>query len=96
MSLDDQADEVRVPGVEAGLISGFPGRKSNDQRMPSGRANARSLPPKTQILLQTDGQHDAGDRAVKSGGLATAASNFFSSISERTAAGSARRLTSNP
>jgi hypothetical protein len=43
-------DEVRAPGFAAGLIPNVrSGRKSKDQRIPSGHAIARTLPPNSRI-----------------------------------------------
>jgi len=49
-------DEVRAPGFDAGLTPReIRGGKSKDQRIPSGHAIARSLPPISRVLLQDAG-----------------------------------------
>jgi hypothetical protein len=59
-------DEVRAPGFAAGLIPGAcPGRKSKDQRIPSGHAIARTLPRNSRIHPAFPPEKIPGNRGIR-------------------------------
>ena len=64
-------DEARAPGFTAGLIpDARSGRKSKDQRIPSGHAIARILPPTAGTLLHFRRKKARATGNHKTGGLA--------------------------
>jgi hypothetical protein len=65
-------DEARAPGFTTGLILDAPsGRKSTDQRIPSGHAIARILPPFAGwFLRKSPDQRFPGNRKENSGDVA--------------------------
>jgi hypothetical protein len=74
MDRQPPVDEVRAPGFIAGLIPGArPGRKSKDQRIPSGHAIARTLPQTAGSLLHFRRKKPRATGSHKAGGVASAA-----------------------
>jgi hypothetical protein len=74
MDRQPPVDEVRAPGFIAGLTPRrIRGGKSKDQRIPSGHAIARTLPPNKQDpSCALAGKKLPGDRESKAGNMAAA------------------------
>ena len=80
MGRHEPVDEARAPGFTTGLILGERSRrKSTDQRIPSGQAITRILPPKAGRFLQcSPDQRFPGNREEKSGDVAIRSHSYKS------------------